>query len=127
MVIVIVKWYWRFDAFNGITTLIVALGVTLGVCYCVTRTMQISISTSLVLEVLCTFRHQLYGERVITVAFLPHQDQPFAQGLIVVMTLVTNAAFILRCFGCSQDWWQLMSTQFVTLAGEYHRFLQLAA
>ncbi len=26
-----------------------------------------------------------------------------------------------------QDWWQSMSTQFVTLASEYHHFLQLAA
>jgi hypothetical protein len=72
-VIVIVKWHWHLDTFNGITTLIVALGVTLGVCSCVTRMMQIGGSTRLVPEVLCTFRHQLYGERDITAAFLPHQ------------------------------------------------------
>ncbi len=46
-VIVIVKWHWRLDAFNGITTLIIALGVTLGVCSCVTRTTQFSGSTTL--------------------------------------------------------------------------------
>ncbi len=56
-VIVIVKWYWHFNAFNGITTFIAALGVTLGICYWLTRMMQINISTSLVPEVLCTFRH----------------------------------------------------------------------
>jgi hypothetical protein len=72
-VIVIVKWHWHLDAFNGITTLIVALGGTLGVCSCVTRTTQISGCTRLVLEVLCTFRHQLCVERDVTAAFLPHQ------------------------------------------------------
>ncbi len=72
-VIVIVKWHWCLDAFNGITTLIVALGVTLGICFCVTRTTQISGCTRLVPEVLRTFRHQLCVERDITAAFLPHQ------------------------------------------------------
>ncbi len=62
-VIIIVKWYWRFNAFNGIPTFIVALGVTLGVCSCVTRTKKISGITSLVPEVLCTFRHQLHRDR----------------------------------------------------------------
>ncbi len=57
-IIVIVKWHWPLDAFNGLTTLIVALGVTLGICSCVTRMTQISGSTRLVLEVLCTFRQQ---------------------------------------------------------------------
>ncbi len=73
MVIMIVKWHWRLDAFNGITTLIVALSVTLGICSCVTRTMQISGCTRLVSEVLRTFRHQLCVERDVTAAFLPHQ------------------------------------------------------
>jgi hypothetical protein len=91
------------------------------------RATQISGSTSLFLEVLRTFRHQLYGECDVAAAFLPHQGQHLAQGLVVVMTLVTNVAFILWHFGHSQDWWQLMSTQFVTLAGEYHCFLQLVA
>jgi hypothetical protein len=70
---VIIKWHWRLDAFNGITTLIVALGVTLGICSCVTRMTQISGCTRLVPEILCTFQHQLYGERDVTAAFLPHQ------------------------------------------------------
>ncbi len=73
-VIVIVKWHWRLDAYNGITTLIVVLGVTLGICSCVTRTTHISSSTRLVLEVFCMFRHQLYRERDVTAAFLPHQS-----------------------------------------------------
>ncbi len=47
-VIVIVKWHWHSDAFNGLTTLIIVLGVTLGVCSCVTRTTQISGCTRLV-------------------------------------------------------------------------------
>jgi hypothetical protein len=55
------------------TTFIVALGVTLGVCSCVTRSTQISSSTRLVKEVLCMFRHQLCMEHDITAAFLPHQ------------------------------------------------------
>ncbi len=71
--IVIVKWHWRLDAFNGITTLIIALGVTLGICSCVTKMMQISGSTRLASEVLCTFKHQLCVERDVTAAFLPHQ------------------------------------------------------
>jgi hypothetical protein len=29
-VIVIVEWHWRLDEFNGITTLTIALNVTLG-------------------------------------------------------------------------------------------------
>jgi hypothetical protein len=58
-VIMIIKWHWILDAFNGITTLILALGVMLGICSCVTRTIQISGDTSHVQEVLCTFRHQL--------------------------------------------------------------------
>ncbi len=73
MVIMIVKWRWCLDTFNGITTLIVAMGVTLGVCSCVTRMTQISGSTRLVPEILCMFRHQMYGERDVTAAFLPHQ------------------------------------------------------
>ncbi len=72
-VIVIIKWHWRLDAFNGLTKLIVVLGVTLGICSCVTRMMQISGSTRLVTEVLRTFRHQLYVECDVTAAFLPHQ------------------------------------------------------
>ncbi len=72
-IIVIVKWHKRLDAFNGITMLIIVLGVTLGVCSCMTRTTQISGSTRLVPEVLCTFRHQLCVERDVTAAFLPHQ------------------------------------------------------
>ncbi len=56
-IIVIVKWHRCLDAFNGITTLIVALGVTVGVCSYVTRTMQISGCTRLVPEVLHTFQH----------------------------------------------------------------------
>jgi hypothetical protein len=109
-VIVIVKWHWRLDAFNGLTTLILALGVMLGVCSCVTRTRQISSSTRLVPEDLRIFRYQLYGERDFTAAFFPHQDEPLAQRLIVVMTLVTNVAFSLWRFGHSQDWWQSMLT-----------------
>jgi hypothetical protein len=72
-VIVIAKWHWRLDGFNGITTLIVALGVTLVICSCVTRRTQISGCTRLVPEILCIFQHQLYGERDVTAAFLPHQ------------------------------------------------------
>jgi hypothetical protein len=119
-VIVIVKWNRHLDTFNGITKLIVALGVTVGVCSSVTR-------TSLVPEILLTFRHQLYGDRDIAAAFLPHQGQAMVQGLIVVTNLVTHVVFILWCFGCTQDWWQSMSMQFVILAGEYCHFLQLAA
>ncbi len=72
-VIVVVRWHWRWDAFNGLTMLIVAMGVTLGICSCVTRTTQISISARLVPEILCTFRHQLCVGRDVTAAFLPHQ------------------------------------------------------
>ncbi len=72
-VIMIIKWHWHLDAFNGIITLIIALGGTLCVCSCVTRTTQISGCTRLVTEVLCMFRHQLCMERDITAAFLPHQ------------------------------------------------------
>ncbi len=72
-VIVIVKWHCCLDAFNGITTLIVTLGVMLGIFSCVTRTTQISSCTKLLPEVLCTFRHQLCVERDFTAAFHPHQ------------------------------------------------------
>ncbi len=74
-VIVIIKWHWRLglDAFNCIATLIVALGVMLGICPCVTRTTQISDSTRLVKEIFCMFRHQLCMEHDVTAAFLPQQ------------------------------------------------------
>ncbi len=72
-VIGIVKWHWHLDALNCITTLIIMLGVTLGICFCVTRMTQISGCTRLLLEVLCTFRHQLCIERDVTASFLPHQ------------------------------------------------------
>ncbi len=125
-VIVIVKWHWGSDAFNGITTLIIALGVMLlGVCSCVTRTTQISGCTRFAPEVLCTFRHQLCVECDVTAAFLPHQGQPLARGRIVVMTLVTNVAYILWHFGLSR----LVAINVNTichLASEYHRFLWLA-
>jgi hypothetical protein len=55
------------------TTFIIALGVTLGICSCVTRMTQLSGSTRLVPEVFCTFRHQLYRECDVTAAFLAHQ------------------------------------------------------
>ncbi len=87
MINVIVKWDWHLDAFNGLTTLIVALGVTLSICSCMTRMTKISSSTSLVPAVLRTFRHQLCMDCDITAAFLPHQGQPLEWGLIVVMTL----------------------------------------
>ncbi len=72
-VIVIIKWHWRLDTFNGITTLILALGVTLGIRSCVTKTAQISRCTRLAPEVLCMFRHQLCVAGDVTAAFLPHQ------------------------------------------------------
>ncbi len=103
-----------FKCIQRHNNVIIALGVTLRICSCVTRTMQISSCTRLVLEILSTFRHQLCMERDVTAAFLPHQGQPLARGLTIVMTLVTNVAFILRHFGHSQDWWQSMSTGFVT-------------
>jgi hypothetical protein len=34
IVIVIVEWHWRLDVFNGVTTMIVALDVTLGFALC---------------------------------------------------------------------------------------------
>jgi hypothetical protein len=71
--VMIVKWHWHLDAFNGIIKLIIVLDVMLGICSCVTRMMQISGSTRLVPEVLCMFRHQLCIEGDITAAFLPHQ------------------------------------------------------
>jgi hypothetical protein len=80
MVIMTIKWHWYLDAFNGLAMLILALGVTLGICSCVTRMMQISGSTSLVPAVHCTFRLQLYRDCDIAAAFLPHQGQPLAQG-----------------------------------------------
>jgi hypothetical protein len=123
MGIVNVKWRWRLGTFNGIAMLIIALGVALSICSCATRVVQMSGSTSLVLEILRTFRHQSYGELDVAAAFLPHQGQPLAKGLIVVTTLVTNVAFILWHFGHSQDWWQSMSMQFVTLASKYCHFL----
>ncbi len=126
MVIAVVKWHWRWDAFNGLTMLIVATGVTMGICSCMTRMTQISGSTRLVPEVLRTFKHQLHVKRDITAAFLPHQGQPLAWGFVVVMILVTNVAFILWHFGLSR----LVAINVNTichLACEYHRFLQLAA
>jgi hypothetical protein len=90
-IIVIINWHWCLDTFNGLTMLIIALSVMLSICSCVTRTMQFSGSTSLVPEVLCTFRHQLYGKVTsLLLYFCPHQGQPLVQGLIIVMTLVTN-------------------------------------
>ncbi len=104
-VIVIVKWHWHLDAFNGLITFIIALGAKLGICSCVSRTTQISGSTKLVPEVLYTVRHQLFMKPDITAAFLLRQRQPLAWGLIIVMTLVTNVAIILWCLRHSQDWW----------------------
>jgi hypothetical protein len=75
--------------------MILVLRVMLGICSWVTRMTQISGSTRLVPEVLHTFRHQLYVERDVTAAFVPHPGQPLAQGLIIVMTLVANMALIL--------------------------------
>ncbi len=40
-------------AFDGLTILFVELGVELGICYCMTKTKQISDSKRLVPEVLC--------------------------------------------------------------------------
>ncbi len=112
-IIVIVKWHWRMDVFNGLTMLIVALSVMLAICSCVTRTMQFSGSTSLVPEVLCTFQHQLYGKCDVTTAFLPHQCQSLAQGLIIVMTLVTNVASSCGALGTpkigSNQCWNVIS------------------
>jgi hypothetical protein len=88
--------------------------------------MQINGSTSLVPEVLCTLRLQMYGERDVTAAFLPHQGQPLARGLIVVMILVPNVAFIMWCFRLSR----LVAIYVDTichLAGEYHCFFLIGS
>jgi hypothetical protein len=98
------KWQWRLDAFDCITALIVALGVMLCFCSCVTRATQISISTNFVLKVVRTFRRQVYGERDVAAAFLPHQGQPLASRLIIVTTLVRNVTFILWSFGHSHEY-----------------------
>jgi hypothetical protein len=78
--------------------MIVVLGVMFGICSCVARTMQISSSTSLLPAVLRTFRHQLYGDPDIAAAFLPHQGQPLAQGLIGVTTFDHKCCFHLVAF-----------------------------
>ncbi len=124
-VIVIIKWHWHLDAFNGITTLIVVLGVTLGICSCVTRMTQINGSTRLVPEVLCTFRHQLCVERDVML-FFPTKANLWYKGWS--LWWLWSQTWLSSCGALGfQDWWQLMSTQFVTLASEYHRFLRLAA
>jgi hypothetical protein len=112
-VIMIVKWHWwlHIQWPNNIDP---CVGRHVWHMLLHDKVMQISSSTKFVPEVLCTFRHQLYRERDVTAAFLPPQGQPLAQGLIVVMNLFTNVASILWHFGHSQDWWQLMSTRFVT-------------
>ncbi len=125
MVIVIVKWHWRLDAFNGLTTLIVALGVTLGICSCVTRRMQISGCTRLVTEVLCMFRHQLYVEGDATAAFFPTKANLWYKGWLLWLW---SQMWLSSCGTLGfQDWWQLMLTRFATLVSEYHCFLQFAA
>ncbi len=103
-----------------------SLGVTLGICSCVTRTMQISNSTRLVKEVFCMFRHQLCMECDITAVFLSHQGLPLVQGLTILMTLVTNMAFILWCFELSRLV-AINVDMICHLASEYHCFLRLAA
>jgi hypothetical protein len=123
-VIMIIKWHWRLDAFKP--TLIIALGVTLGICSCVTRMMQISGSTRLVLEVLCTFRPQLYRDCDIAAVFFFHQGQPLAQGLIIVMTWSqmwhsSCGALDTPKIGGNQ------CRPICHLATEYQCFLQLAA
>ncbi len=126
MVIVIIKWHWHLDAFNGLITLILALGFMLGICSCVTRRTQIRGSARLVMEVLCTFRHQLCVECDITAAFLPHQGYPLVHWLIIVMTLVTKVAFILWHFGLPR----LVAIDvdmICHLVSDYHCFLRLAA
>ncbi len=54
-VMMIIKWHWHLDEFNGLITFIVVLGVTLGVCSCMTRMRgPLHLQTSVVCE---TWRH----------------------------------------------------------------------
>ncbi len=112
-VIMIIKWHWHLDALNGITTLIVALGVTLGICSCVTRTTQISGCTRLVPEVLCTSKHQLCIERDVMAALLPHKANLWYKGWL--LWWLWSQTWLSSCGTLGfQDWWQSMSTRFVT-------------
>ncbi len=127
MVIMIFKWHWHLDAFNVMIMLILPLRVTLGVCSCVTRTMKFSGSTSLVPEVLCTFRHQLYKEHDITAVSLTPPRSTFD-------TKVDHCDdFGYKCSVYPVALWalpRLVATIVDTichLAGEYHCFLRLAA
>ena len=71
---------WHLDGFNGLTMLIIALGVTVGVCSCVMRITQISCTTRLVLEVLCGFQHQLYIECESLLLFFPTKANLWYKG-----------------------------------------------
>jgi hypothetical protein len=77
----IVMWHWRLDAFNGLTMFIIAFGGMLGICSCVTRTLQISGCTRLVPEVLCTLRHQLCKENMTSLLlFFPTKANLWHKG-----------------------------------------------
>ena len=118
-VIVIVEWHWRLDAFDGISILIVALGVsvTLGVCSCVTRRTQICGSTRLVPEVLSVHSDIRCAWSVMSLLlFFPTKANHWYKGWLLWWLWSQTSCCVLGF----QNWWQSVLARFVTLASEYH-------
>jgi hypothetical protein len=72
-------------------------------------------------------KHQLYMERDVTAAFLPHQGQPLAQGLIVVMIFGHKHGFRLVALWVLSRLVAIDVDTVCHLASEYCCLLPLAA
>ncbi len=112
-VIMIVKWHWHLDAFNGITMLIIASGVTLGISSCVTRTMQISGCTKLVTEISARSDISCMGNLTSLLLFFPTKANLWYKGWLLWWRWSQTWLSSCGALGC-QDWWQSMLTRFVT-------------
>ncbi len=112
-VIVIVKWHWHLDAFNGIKTLIIELGVMLGICSCVTRTTQSMVAQGLYWRSSAHSNISCTGNVTSLLLFFPTKANLWYKGWS--LWWLWSQTWHTSCGTLGfQDWWQSMLTQFVT-------------
>ncbi len=113
-VIVIIKWHWCLDTFNGLITLILALGVLMfGICSCMTRQRK-----SVVAQVLCR-RSSAHSDISCAwnvsslLLFFPTKANLGYKGWSLWWPW--SQTWLSSCGSLGfQDWWHSMLTRFFT-------------
>ncbi len=113
-VIVIVEWHWRLDVFNGITTLIVALDVTLGFARVWQGQLKSTVAQGLCQRSSACSDISCAWNVTSLLLFFPTKANLWYRGWSL-WWLCWSQLWLSYCGALGiQRWWQSMSIRFVT-------------